>query len=692
MSEKSSNRQEANERIERLREKIKRLNYDYFVLDKSEVSEAVRDSLKKELRALEAKFPELITLDSPTQRVGSALSGRFKKIKHLTRKWSLDDAFTEEDIQDWVERIQKYVPEHHIDFVCELKIDGLNITLHYEKGKFARALTRGNGVEGEDVTHAVRTIESVPLELTELVDLEVSGEVYMPIESFERLNRELEKALDAPFANPRNAAAGSVRQLDPEITVHRNLNTFFYELGKNNLHPEPKTQEEALERLQKLGIRVNRNFKPVHSIEEMIQYWKHWQNFTRGKHHQNTLDYEIDGVVLKVNRKDFQEKMGYTAKTPRWGVAFKFAPEQATTKVLDIIVQVGRTGALTPVAVLKPTEVAGSTVSRATLHNEDEIERKDVRVGDTVILQKAGDVIPEIVSVLKDLRTGREKKFHFPKKCPVCGGIVEKPEGEAIIRCVNKKCFAKEYEGLVHFVGKHGFDIDGLGEKAVDQLIENGLIGDAADIFTLTEDDFLQLPLFKEKRASNLLEAIEKAKRVPLSKFLFALGIRHIGEGTSQDLAKFIVSMMEEGRASHLAREIQPTDFLHVMKKVSFEEINAIEGFGEIVAKSVYEFFNEEKTERLFKKLEHVGVRMISDISSGKTSLTGKYVVITGTLQIMGREEAKDAVKKAGGISQSDVSAKTDYLVCGEEAGSKLDRAKKLGVKIIGEKDFLELL
>lgn len=676
-------KREAKERALKLREKIKKLNYEYFVLDKSDVSEAVRDSLKKELKELEARFPEFVTPDSPTQRVGSALSGRFKKVKHLTPKKSLDDVFSEEELYAWEERILKYVPNQKIGYVCELKIDGLNITLHYEKGKFVRALTRGNGIEGEDVTHAIKTIESVPLELTAPVDLEVSGEVYMPLKSFHELNEEQKKKGEEPFLNPRNAAAGTVRQLDPQITASRNLNTFFYDIK-----PVSETQTEALETLRKLGIRVNREYKHVRSVEEIMKYWKHWQKISRGKK-RVILPYEIDGIVVKVNQKDFQEKMGYTAKTPRWAVAFKFAAEQATTQVLDIIVQVGRTGALTPVAVLQPTFVAGSTVSRATLHNEDEIKRKDVRVGDTIILQKAGDVIPEVVSVLKDLRTGKEKVFHFPKKCPVCDRSVEKPQGEAITRCINKRCFAKEYEGLIHFVGKHGFDIEGMGEKVVDQLIENGFIGDAADIFTLTEDDFLQLPLFKVKRAGNLLSAIEKSKHAPFTRFLFALGIRHIGEGTSQDLAKFILQRLEAQRSS---RFFLPSDILHMIQKVSREEINAIEGFGDIVAQSVYEFFHDEKSGHLLKKLERVGVRIFSDISIKKTGLSGKHVVITGSLQSMSREEAKDAVKKAGGISQSDVSEKTDYLVAGEEAGSKLGRAKKLGVKIIEEKEFLELL
>ncbi|MBI2638183.1 NAD-dependent DNA ligase LigA [Candidatus Peregrinibacteria bacterium] len=711
---------QAKHRIEKLKEQIKKLNYEYFVLDKSEVSEAVRDSLKRELKELEARFPQFVTPDSPTQRVGSALLGRFGKVAHLTPKKSLDDVFSEEELQDWEERIGKFVlgPSRNekIAYICELKIDGLNITLHYEKGKFVRALTRGNGVEGEDVTHTVKTIESIPLELTEAVDLEVSGEVYMSKKSFEKMNKEQKREGEESFANPRNAAAGTIRQLDPAVVASRDLSAFFYELGKNSLHHAPRTQEEILKKFQQLGLPVNREFRLVDSIEGVLKFCKHWHE------KREKLSYEIDGVVVKVNQKDLQERMGFTAKTPRWAVAYKFPAEQTTTQVLDIIVQVGRTGALTPVAVLKPVFVAGSTVSRATLHNEDELGKKDVRVGDTVIIQKAGDIIPEVVSVLKNLRTSEEKKFHFPKKCPVCNGHVEKPEGEAITRCINPGCLAKEREWFIHFVGKKAFDIDGLGEKVVLQLLDQGFLADPADIFTLTEADFLQLPLFKEKRTGNLIAAIEKAKEVSLSRFLFALGIRHVGEGTSQDLAKFILGETKVSPTSSvsastssastlaplplaaLAREptrpelvlrktkyIKPTEIFLAMHNFSIDEINAIEGFGDIVAQSVYDFFHDEKMKRFFEKLRKVGVRIFSDVSEKKTVLSNKKIVVTGTLKNFTREEIKDIVKRSGGIIQSDVSAKTDYLVCGEEPGSKLARAKELGVRILTEEEFVRI-
>lgn len=673
---------EAKKRIEKLKEQIKHLNYQYFVLDKSEVSESVRDALKRELKELEARFPEFVTADSPTQRVGSALSARFPKIPHLTPKKSLADVFSQQEIKDWEERISKFNVGNveKISYICELKIDGLNITLHYEKGKFVRAITRGNGLVGEDVTHTVKTIESIPLELTEPIDLEVSGEVYMSCKSFEKINEEQRKSGAELFVNPRNAAAGAVRQLDPSIAASRDLSAFFYEIGKNTLEHDIETQEEVLKTFQRLGLAVNREFKVCGDISGVLRFCDNWHK------KREKLAYEIDGVVIKVNQKDLQERMGFTAKTPRWAVAYKFPAQQTTTKVVDIIVQVGRTGALTPVAVFEPVFVAGSTISRATLHNEDELNKKDVRVGDTVIIQKAGDVIPEVVSVLKDLRTGREKKFKFPDHCPVCGSKAEKPEGEAITRCTNKHCFAKHRESLIHFAAKRAMDIAGLGEKVMMQLIDNGFISDSADIFALKEEDFLQLSLFKEKRANNLVSAIAKAKKAPLSRFLMALGIRHIGEGTSQDLAKFIFAHLH-GNAC-----VSPMRLLQAMVAIPLEEINATPGFGNIVAPSVYEYFHEKQTQKLFEKFEKAGITVCPEVSAKHGPFAGKRIVVTGTLQTMGREEAKDAIKRAGGISQSDVSAKTDFLVCGEEPGSKLERAKELNVKVISEKDFKEML
>lgn len=671
---------EASQRVKKLKEQIKNLNYQYFVLDKSEVSESVRDALKRELIELEARFPELVTPDSPTQRVGSVLLKKFAKVTHLTPKKSLADVFNEEEVLDWADRVAKFAKA---TYICELKIDGLNITLHYEKGRFVRAITRGNGIEGEDVTHTVKTIESIPLELSKPVDIELSGEVFMSRKSFEKMNEEEKNAGRELFANPRNAAAGTVRQLDPKIVAGRDLSAFFYEMGKNNLTDvlgeAPKTQSEVLEAFRTLGLPVNKEFRVFESMNDVVEFCDHWHE------KREKLPYEIDGIVIKVNEKVIQERMGYTAKTPRWAVAYKFPAAQTTTVVEDIIIQVGRTGALTPVAILRPVLVAGSTVSRATLHNEDEIAKKDVRIGDTVIIQKAGDVIPEVVSVLSDLRTGNEKKFHFPKKCPVCGSDVLKAEGEAIMRCINPSCFAKERESLIHFVSKKAFDIDGLGEKVVLQLLDQGMVADPADFFTLTEAEFLQLPLFKEKRAGNLAQSLEKAKTIGLSRFLYALGIRHIGEGTSQDLSKFITLHLKKNQ------NISPTDIFDVMKDISQEEINGIDGFGDIVAESVYDYFNNEKSRHFFEKLTSVGIQIEPDIATKTTPLTGKKIVITGTLQTMAREEAKDRIKRAGGISQSDVSAQTDFLLCGENPGSKFKRAKELGVRILNEQEFISL-
>ncbi|MBI2634213.1 NAD-dependent DNA ligase LigA [Candidatus Peregrinibacteria bacterium] len=684
---------EAKIRIEKLKEKINDLNYKYFVLDQTEVEESVRDSLKRELIELEEKFPQFISHDSPTQRVGSVLSGKFKKVAHRTPKKSLSDVFSTEELMQWHERISKMVPEK-IEFVCELKIDGLNITIQYEKGIFMRALTRGDGVTGEDVTHNVRTIESIPLKLKEEVDLEVSGEVYMPKKSFEKLEG---------FANPRNAAAGTIRQLDPKIVAGRNLDAFFYHIDRNTLHGI-KSQEEVLESLQRLGLKVCRYYEKFSTISDVIKFCDQW-SAKRAK-----LPYEIDGIVVKVNDLGQQHRMGFTAKAPRHAVAYKFPAQQVTSKILDIILQVGRTGAITPVAVMTPTLVAGSTVSRATLHNEDEIHKKDIRIGDTVIIQKAGDVIPEVVEALKDLRTGKEKKFHFPKKCPVCGSEIRRNEGEAAYYCSNKNCYGIEKEHIAHFVSKKAFDIDGLGEKIVIQLIDAGLIGDPADIFLLKESDFLSLDLFKEKRAGNLLQSIENAKNINLDRFIYALGIRHIGEQSSYDFAKYIIG--------HCHSELEPCppadfreakipslplchpelvsgsplftipDLIATVKAFSIEEITNIDGVGDKVANAIYDWFNNDKNIELLEKLYRVGVGLQIGHLHSTGKLAGKNFVITGTLSALTREQAKDIIKREGGKVHSSITKDTDYLIAGESPGSKLTKAEELGIKVISEGEF----
>jgi DNA ligase (NAD+) len=669
-------KKEAKERIDKLKEKIKDLNYQYFVLDKSEVSEAVRDSLKAELKKLEEENPEFITPDSPTQRVGSVLSERFDKVRHLTPKKSLTDAFSEQDVRDWHDRITKLVPPEKIRFVCELKIDGLNITVIYKNGKFERALTRGDGEEGEDVTHTIRTVESIPLELNRPVDLEVSGEVYIAKADFQKINDEQLRKGDEVFANPRNAAAGSVRQLDPAVTAARNLSAFFYELGKNNLEHPPRTQHEVLELFQDLGLMVNKEYRHLGNIEDVIDFLKTWHE------KRESLPFEIDGVVIKVDDKAQQKMMGFTAKAPRYAIAYKFPAAQSTTKVLDIHIQVGRTGALTPVAVLQPVRVAGSTISRATLHNEDELARKDVRIGDTVVIQKAGDVIPEVVEVLKDLRSGHEKPFLFPKHCPVCGSKVVRKEGESAQRCTNPDCFAQDRERFIHFVT--AFNIEGLGEKIVDQLLENQVVDDPADIFTLTKEDFLGLSLFKDKRAENVLEAIEKSRSVTLEKLIMALGIRYVGEETSIELAHYIES--ERRHANFTIAEL-----IQIGTSFTAEKLKEIEGFGEKVAVEAANWFHQEKNQRFLEKLDRVGVKIIAEFR-GEQKLQGKSFVVTGTLSSMSRDEAKEKIRRLGGKVQGSVSAKTSYVVCGEKPGSKYDNARKLGVSILDEQQFIELL
>lgn len=664
---------EAKNRIEKLREKIRDLNYKYFVLDESEVKESVRDALKRELIELEQEFPEFITPDSPTQRVGSVLSGRFQKMPHKSPKKSLMDVFTADEIREWEKRIAKLVMDK-IEFVCELKIDGLNITIQYEDGNFVRALTRGDGVTGEEVSHTVKTIQSIPLNLREKIDLEVSGEVFLPKKAFEELNKNDSKK----FANPRNAAAGTIRQLDPKVAASRNLDAFFYHIDKNSI-PHLESQEEVLLTLKKLGLKVCGKYKKCHDIEDVIKFCDQWSK----KRHD--LPYEIDGIVIKVNNLDQQKIMGFTAKAPRYAVAYKFPAEQVTSKLLEVKFQVGRTGAITPVAIMIPTLVAGSTVSRATLHNEDEINKKDIRIGDTVIVQKAGDVIPEVVEVIKDLRTGHEQKIHFPEKCPVCEAKVVRKEGQSAHYCTNLRCDAREKEAITHFVSKKGFDIDGLGEKVVIQLIDAGLIQNPADIFILKSQDLLQLELFKEKRTQNLIESIEKAKTIPLDRFIYALGIRYLGEQASFDFAKFLVH-------HNKGTELKITDLIETVKNLSLEEIIDIDGIGQKMGETIYHWWNDEHHQEYLKKLHEVGIKLDIKHLKATGKLTGKSFVVTGSLDSMTREQAASAIKQAGGKVNSGITQKTDFLVVGHDPGSKLKKAQEFGIKTISEAEFKAML
>lgn len=696
---------QAKERIEKLKAWLREWNQAYFTDNRSTVDESARDQIKRELEELERAFPEFVTADSPTQRIGAALSGKLPKVIHLTRKWSLGDVFSIDELTEWAERIAKFVPGETVEYLAELKIDGLNISLVYEEGRLIRAVTRGDGEVGEDVTHTIRTIQSIPLTLTEPVSIEVGGEVFMPRQVFADLNEKLKmqnetlradgkKELEL-FANPRNAAAGAVRQLDPSIAAERNLAMFCYSLsqisnqktpGVTGYQPlgskvdgdvgAPKTQLGVLQYLEKLGLPVSPYRQEAHTIAEIEAIASAWQQ------QREQMPFDVDGVVVKVNALSQQERMGYTAKTPRAMIAFKFPAEKTATVVTDIIVQVGRTGVLTPVALLRPVLVAGSTVSRATLHNQDEIDRLDVRIGDTVVIRKAGDIIPEVVEVLHTLRTGLEKKFTLPDTCPVCSTPVERVVGEVAVRCPNNSCTAIHQERFEHFVAKGALDIEGLGPKVITALIEQNLIEDVADIFTLTEGDLLELPLFKDKRATNLIAAIEKARETTLARLLFGLGIRHVGEQTAEDVAR--ECKMQNAKCTI-------SEFSAWAMQKSVEDWLAIEGIGGIVAESLCAWFHNGKNQELLQKLEHAGVRLKQEeVASQK--FTGLTFVVTGTLSTYSRQGIKDAIKKYGGRVSDSVSATTSYLIAGEAAGSKLKKAQELGIQILSEAEFTAMI
>ncbi|MFH1175575.1 MAG: NAD-dependent DNA ligase LigA, partial [bacterium] len=582
-------RQNAKNRIEALKKQLKEADYAYFVLDKPIMSDSARDSLKDELEGLEKQFPEFITSDSPTQRVGGKAAGKFEKIRHKHPKYSFDDVFSFEEVLEFDKRVKRFLnlPEDEsIEYNCELKIDGLNISLIYKNGVFDKAITRGDGLVGENVTHTVKTIKTIPLSLNEKIDIEVGGEVFMPIKSFEDLNRRQKEAGEQVFANPRNAAAGTVRQLDPKIANERDLDFFLYSIYDGF---EIGTQNKMLEEGKKLGFKINPDCQICKNIYETKNF------FDRIYKKRERLPFEIDGVVIKINSIEYQKRLGRTAKNARWACAYKFSAEQAATVVEDIQVQVGRTGALTPVAHLKPVKVAGSTISRATLHNEDEVLRKDVRVGDTVIIQKAGDVIPEIIEVLKKMRSEGAKLFKMPEKCPICGFPVKRKQGEAAHYCANPECFAQEKESLIHFVSKKGMDISGMGEKIVEKLLEDGLIRDASDIYDLEEGDLSAMERFAEKSAENLFKSIQKSKIVEARKFIFALGMRHIGEEMANILAKFLFQKIKKDI-------ITVEDFFDAIKNFSEDDLKNIDGVGDKVAESASGWFKDKKNIQLIKK------------------------------------------------------------------------------------------
>jgi len=666
---------EAKKRIEKLKKVINHHRYLYHAHDRQEISDSALDSLKKELFDLEKLFPALLTSDSPTQRIGGKPLEKFEKVRHPEPMFSFNDAFSEDDMKDWLERVSKLLTteeKSEIDFFCELKIDGLAIELIYEQGIFKTGSTRGDGIIGEDVTQNLKTIEAIPLKLENRDSkleipsrLVVRGEVFIPKGEFEKINQEQVKKSLAPYANPRNVAAGSIRQLDPKVTAFRGLDSFAYDLVTDL---GQKTHQEKHQILKALGFKTNPHNKYCKNLKEVFDFHK------ASKKLREKLSYEIDGIVVIINPDEIFEKLGVVGKAPRGAIAYKFPLKQATTIIKDIVVQVGRTGALTPVAILKPVKVGGVTISRATLHNEEEIKRLGVKIGDTVIVGRAGDVIPDIIKVLPELRTGKEKVFRMPKKCPSCRARIIKPEGEVVWRCPNPKCSAQLREYFRHFISKGAFDISGLGPKIIDRMIDEGLISDPSDLFALEEGDLLPLERFAEKSVKNLIKAIQSRKKIQLSKFIYALGIRNVGEETSMDLADYFGS-------------------LEKLKKANLKDLEKVMDIGPVVAKSIYDWFSQKSNSEFLEKLKKVGIKIENPkIKTKDLKFKGKVFVLTGSLEAITREGAKEKIRLLGGEISESVSKRTDFVVAGKEPGSKFEKAKKLGIKIIREKEFLKLI
>lgn len=660
-------KQEIKKRIEKLKKEIEHHRYLYHVQDKSEISQEALDSLKKELFDLESHYPEFLTKDSPSMRVSGRALDKFEKIPHTFPVLSLQDIFSIEEFYDWEIRNKKIINGVY-DYFCELKLDGLTIVLTYENGILKNAATRGDGKIGEDVTNNIRTIESIPLKLSDSKrkipsTLTVRGEVVLTKSYFEKINKSRERDGLEPFANPRNIAAGSIRQLDPSVTKQRELIYFAYYCDENL---GQKTHMEEHEILRDFGFKISNHNEYCKNDKQVEEYLKKWE-LKRKK-----LDYMTDGVVIVVNNLELEKKLGNVGKTERWMIAYKFPAEQVTSRVQDIIFQVGRTGAITPVAVLEPRRLAGSLVSRATLHNFDEINRLDVRINDTVILQKAGDVIPDIVEVLKRLRIGNEKKVFPPKKCPSCGSEVSRKENEVNYYCSNKNCYAMQKESIIHFVSKKAFNIDGLGGAIVEQLIECGLVKNISDIFRLKREDLLPLERFADKSADNLITAISNSKKINFDRFIYSLGIRHIGDEISSILAY---------RFGNLDK------FLKVTK----QELESINDIGPKVSQSVYEFLNNTKNIDIIKQLIELGVKIIP-VKTKNQKLKDKILVLTGSLNNFTRDDAKKIIRELGGKVSSSISKEVDYLVVGDEPGSKFQKAEKLGIKIIDEDEFQKLI
>lgn len=698
------NKQEIKKRIEKLKNEISKHRYAYHVLNKIEISEAALDSLKKELFDLEEQYPEFVTPDSPTQRVGGKPLDAFKKVHHEKPMLSMNDAFNEKDIIDWLERVENYIKYSIKEkskkpiFYCEHKIDGLAIELVYENGILVQGSTRGDGITGEDVTQNLKTVEAIPLKLLEKEEVVenvkraglspkeyslnvnrvvIRGEVFLRKKEFERINKEQKEKGLKMYANPRNIAAGSVRQLDPKVTASRKLDSFQYELVTDI---GQKTHEEEHILLKAFGCTTNAHNRGVNSTSEINDVRNEWEK-SRG-----SLPYEVDGMVVVINDNGIYEEAGAVGKAPRGAIAYKFSPKEATTKVRNVKVQVGRTGALTPVAELEPVEVGGVTIAHATLHNFDEVERLGLKIGDTVVVSRAGDVIPQITQVLKNLRIGKEKTVHPPEKCPIDGSKVVR-EG-AIFRCSNAECGARHRESLYHFVSRHAFDIRGLGTKIIDRFLDEGLIGDVSDIFTLQKGDIEVLERFGEKSAENITKETSEKKKVALHRFLFALGILHVGEETSITLAR----KLEEN--THVKKiKTTPTEVWSFFHRCSLDDWQKIPDIGPIVAQSLFSWFRNEKKKRLMEKFEKVGIEITlsKKIEIANQKLAGKSFVLTGTLSALTRDEAKEKIRSLSGDISESVSKKTTYVVAGNNPGSKYNKARKLGVTILTEQEFLKM-
>src|SRR6266850_7862388 len=668
-------------RVADLRAQIDKANYEYHALDQPTIADEAYDALMRELQELEAKHPELVTPESPTQRVGAPASNRFAPVEHGHPMLSLANAFDEAELRAFDQRVRKGLGREDVGYVCELKIDGLAINLTYEDGRFVQGATRGDGFVGEDVTANLRTIKSIPLTLREKVPgrVDVRGEVYLPTASFEATNKERAERGEPLFANPRNAAAGAVRQLDPGATSKRNLAMWSYSAAGL----EVKSQRELLERLRALGVRTNPHWRRAKNVDDALAFIAEW------KEKRHDLDYGTDGVVVKVDRVVDQERLGFVSHNPKWAVAYKFPAEQATTTVEDIKVYVGRTGVLTPVAWLAPVLVGGTTVRRATLHNLDEVRRLDVRVGDRVIIQRAGEVIPEVVRAEHDAREKGKPypEFAMPERCPECGGAVEHVEGEVAYRCGNPECPAKTGQRIGHFVGRGGFDIEGMGWALITQLQERGIVTNPADVFFITKEQLMELDRFAEKSATNIYERIQKARQRPLGRMLNALGVPHVGETTADDLAHWLVE--------RLPKDASFADVLRVLRSTTAEELQSIDGVGEVVARSISEHFQRPEEQRFLERLSEAELRPILPTPRAVAEsgpFAGKTVVFTGTLERRSREEAEAIVRSLGGKTTSSVSAKTDLLVAGPGAGTKLEKARQLGVKVVDEETFDAML